>query len=184
MAQSPSGIEVSKEEERYLRTAFRRFALPYVLVFALVAWITTTAMSSSDAPAGSPEDVASLHEEFSGLKESITALEGRIARFDSELEKAVNRVGALESRKPPSRAEVPSADTLASLDRSLRDATKRLAELERRGVSTSGPSDERIDALVARIQRIEAARSPTLAPVPASPPPAAPAPAPAPAPGP
>src|SRR2546426_8088509 len=153
--QNARGIDVSKEEEQYLRSAFRRFALPYVVVFAAVAWATTTVMSS-DAPTGSAEEIASLREKVATLEQSIAALEGRVAKVGSELERAGARVGGLETRKPAERAS--STDTDA-LERSLREATRRIADLERRDSGGATP-DERIDALVARMQRLEgAARS-------------------------
>jgi hypothetical protein len=173
--QTSGGIDVSKEEEKYLRRAFRRFALPYVLMFALVAWATTT-LVSKDAPAGSGE-------ELSSLREKVASLEGRVEQVSSEIEQAGRRVVALESRKPVDQ-RTASEDT-AGLERTLRDATRRIAELEKRG-DAGAPAAERIDALAARLQRIEGiARSLALAPsAPAalapSPMPAAPAPAPAP----
>jgi hypothetical protein len=163
--QNSRGIDVSKEEEQYLRSAFRRFALPYVFVFAVMAWATTTVMSK-DAPAGSGEEVSSL-------RDKVAALEGRMEKVGTELQRAGSRVGALETRKPSRDTAAPS-DT-AALERTLRDANRRIADLERSHAS-GATADERIDALAARMQRIEAiARS---APPPA---PAAPAPAPAPA---
>jgi predicted RNase H-like nuclease (RuvC/YqgF family) len=177
--QNPNGISVSKEEEQFLRQAFRRFALPYVLVFAAVAWITTNAMSK-EAPSGSSEDVSSLREQVAKLEKSVAALEGRLGKIDGELERAGSRVGALESRKPTA---VPATGDTAATDRALRDVTKRISDLERRN-SSSATAAERIDALAARMQRIEgAARSAATSPAPAAAPtpaPAAPAPASAP----
>jgi len=177
--QNPSGISVSKEEEQFLRRAFRRFALPYVLVVAVVAWVASTVLSN-EAPGGSPAEMSSLHDKVAALEESVAALESRIAKVDGEVEKAGTRVGALESRKP---ASAPEPSDTAALERALRDATRRVADLERRS-SANASAAERIDALSARMQRIEgASRAPAAAapaaPAPASAP-AAPAPAPAP----
>ena len=168
--QNTPGIDVSKEEERYLRRAFRRFALPYVLIFGAVAWVATTAISS-DGPTGSPEDVSELREELSALKQSIAALEGRVGQVGSEVEKTGRRIGALESQKPSRNA---TSDTSA-LERELREATRRVAQLEKR-MSDDAPASERIDALAARMRRIEDAARQAAAAAPA---PAAPAPAPA-----
>jgi hypothetical protein len=179
-----AGIDVSKEEEKYLRRAFRRFALPYVIGFAMVAWATTM-LVAKDAPTGSGAELSSLQEKVTTLETSIAALEGRVAKMGGDLERAGTRVGALESRKPTA----PRADETdtSGLERSLRDATRRIAELEKRGGgSGSGPSAaERIDALVVRMQRIEGmARSSAAPPAPGAPAPAplpaAPAPAPTP----
>jgi chromosome segregation ATPase len=172
--QNARGIDVSKEEERFLRHAFRRFALPYVLVFAAVAWITTTATSGGDGPSGSPEELTSLREQVAALEQSLAALEGRVAKLDAELGKAGSRVGALESRKQVPAPVAATTDTSA-LERALRDTTKRLTDLERRS-SAGATSAERIDALVARMVRLEAAAHSN----PPSPAAAAPAPASAP----
>jgi len=173
--QNASGIAVSKEEEQFLRSAFRRFALPYVLVVAAVAWIASTVMSN-DAPGGAPGEVSSLREQVAALEKSVAALDAKIAKVGGELERAGTRVGALENRKA---ASAPASDDTAALERALRDATRRVAELERRN-SANATAAERIDALAARMQRIEGAARASVAPTPAAPAPAAPAPAPGP----
>jgi prefoldin subunit 5 len=175
--QNTPGIDVSKEEERYLRRAFRRFALPYVLVFGAVAWVATTAVSG-DGPTGSPKEMSELHEELSALKQAIAALEGRVEQVGGKVEKAGRRMGALETQKPRRDA---TSDTSA-LERDLRDATRRVAQLEKRMSNDAAPASERIDALAARMRRIEdAARQASAAaaatPAPAAPASAAPAPA-------
>ena len=177
--QTAAGIDVSKEEEKYLRSAFRRFALPYVIAFALVAWATTT-LVSKDVPIGSAEEVSSLREKIASLEQSVASLETRVQKVGSEVERAGSRVGALESRKP-SEPRASAGDT-ADLERTLRDATRRIAELEKRGGS-GATAAERIDALTARMQRIEGiARSSQPAPATAAPAPMPAAPAPVPAP--
>jgi len=106
-----------------------------------------------------------------------------VGKVGSELERAGTRVGALESRKQQSE-RAGDTDT-SGLERSLRDATRRIADLEKRGGSGASAA-ERIDALTARMQRIEgiARSSSALQPAPVAPAPApmpaAPAPAPAP----
>ena len=177
--QNPSGIAVSKEEEQFLRSAFRRFALPYVIVIAMVAWIAST-MVSNDAPSGSPEEMSSLSEKVAALDESVAALEGRIAKVDGELARAGTRMGALESRKP---ASAPASSDTTALERALRDATRRVADLEREHAANATVA-ERIDALVARMQRIEGAARASAASAPAAPAPAPAAPAPMPGPAP
>ncbi len=174
--QKSRGIDVSKEEEQYLRSAFRRFALPYLIVFAVMAWATTTVVSK-DAPAGSGEEMSSLREKIAGLEQSVATLEGRMKQVGTEIERAGSRVGALEKRNP-SRDTAEPSDTDA-LERSLRDANRRIADLEQRNASDATAA-ERIDALVTRMQRIEgiARSAPPSAPAAPAPAPAAPAPAP------
>jgi septal ring factor EnvC (AmiA/AmiB activator) len=165
--QTSGGIDVSKEEEKYLRSAFRRFALPYLLGFALVAWATTTLLSKH-APAGSGADLSSLREKVASLEQSVAVLERRVEKVGSEIE----RMGALESRKPAD-SRAASEDT-AQLESTLRDATRRIAELEKRE-SGGAPAEERIDALFARMQRIEAIQR-SSSPAPAAPAASSPAP--------
>jgi predicted RNase H-like nuclease (RuvC/YqgF family) len=175
--QNARGIDVSKEEEQYLRSAFRRFALPYVIVFAVLAWATTTVMSK-DSPTAAGEDVTSVREKVAALEQSIATLEGRLSKMDSEFERAGARMGALENRKPGIAERAASNDT-SDLEHSLRDATRRISDLERRGGSGAS-TNERIDALATRVQRIEGiARAavpsaPSAAPAPAPAAPAAP----------
>jgi hypothetical protein len=176
------GIDVSKEEEQYLRSAFRRFALPYVLLFAGVAWATTSWLSNDPPAPGSSAEVAALRDQVAALEQTVAKLDARLSKVGTDVERAGSRVGALESRKPAERA---SSDDTDGLERSLREATRRIAELERRNGS-GATSAERIDALTARMQRLEGAtRAQASAPAPAAPgaPPALPAaPAPPPAP--
>jgi hypothetical protein len=177
-----AGIDVSKEEERYLRRAFRRFAVPYVFVFAVLAWATMTVMSK-DAPAGSPAEVSSLRESVAALEKSVAALQARVDKVGSDVERAGTRMGALERK--PNRDAADAGDT-AALERTLKDASRRIAELERRNGS-GATAAERIDALAARMHRIEAIARSAPATAPAAPVPAPPAPmpaAPAPSPGP
>jgi len=174
--QNPSGIAVSKEEEQFLRRAFRRFALPYVLIVAGVAWIAST-VATNEVPSGSPQEMSVLLEKITALETSVAGLEGRIAKVDGEVARAGSRVGALESRKP---AAAPASGETAELEKALRDATRRVADLERKNAANATAA-ERIDALSARMQRIESASRASIAPPPV---PAAPAPAPAPGPAP
>src|SRR5688572_17014922 len=132
--QNPSGIDVSKEEEQFLRRAFRRFALPYVLVVAAVAWIATT-VAATDAPSGSSPAMSSLLDKVDGLEKSVAALEARIAKVDGELARAGSRVGALESRRPA--AVTGSADT-AELER--RCAMPRAASQSSSGATPPAPA--------------------------------------------
>jgi hypothetical protein len=170
--QNSRGIDVSKEEEQYLRSAFRRFAVPYLFVCAVMAWATTTVMAK-DAPAGSGEEMSSLREKVAAVEQSVAALEGRVEKVGTELEHAGSRVGALEKRKPSPEAAPPS-DT-AELERALRDANRRIADLERRNAS-GATADERFDALATRMHRLEGIARSALPSAPAAP---APAPAPA-----
>ena len=177
--QHSAGIDVSKEEVRYLRRAFRRFALPYVIAFAVLAWAATV-VSKSGQPASSP-DASSLSDKVAALEQSVAGLQGRMDKVGTELERTGSRMGALETRKANRDSDATDS---AELERALRDANRRIDELEQR-TGSGATAAERIDALTARMQRIEAiARSAaSFAPAVPAPAPAVPA-APAPAPGP
>ncbi len=138
------GIDVSEAEERFLRRAFRRFALPYLLAFAVVAW----GLASLLAPGGgaSPAEVSELREQVDALRESIAGIEGRFAALDSAVAKARERVASLEKRGPA------KADTSA-IESDLREATRLVASLEKQ--IREQAAGERIDALAARMTRME-----------------------------
>jgi hypothetical protein len=165
------GIDVSREEEKYLRRAFRRFALPYLIGLAALTWAVTTAASRGGvAPGESSAELAMANDKLSRIEQSLIELDSRVSKMGTDVDRAGKRMSALEA-KPNS---APASDT-ASLERSLRDAMRRVADLEQR--LGDGPSTaERIDALTTRLHRIESAAR--TAPMPA---PAMPAPAPVPA---
>ena len=77
----PDALEVSAEEERYLRGAFRRFALPYLLLVILITGgalaLNTLALRGADADPPADElqslvaEAASLREAIGGLREEL-----------------------------------------------------------------------------------------------------------------
>jgi septal ring factor EnvC (AmiA/AmiB activator) len=167
---NPNGIDVSEAEQRFLRRAFRRFALPYLLAFAVVAW----GIGSWLAPEGaaSPEQVSELQKELAALRETVAGIEGRFAAVDEALAKARERVASLEKRAPG------KVDTSA-LEGDLSDATRRVASLERQIQEQAAA--ERIDALAARMTRLERQQREPVPAAPAPLPPLDPLRAPAPA---
>jgi septal ring factor EnvC (AmiA/AmiB activator) len=179
--QTHQGIDVSKEEEKYLRRAFRRFALPYVIALVALSWGISTAVSRDGTPpSDAPAALASAGEKLSEMERSLAELEQRVAKMSAEVERAGKRMSALERAKP---ATVAAATDTTSLERSLRDATQRVADLEKR-IGDGPTASERIDALTTRLHRMESAARTAPAPAPAAPAlapvPAAPAPAPTP----
>jgi polyhydroxyalkanoate synthesis regulator phasin len=163
MPQNAQGIHVSAEEERYLRTAFRRFALPYVIAFAVLAWVASM-FAGSDSGGASTETVSALEEEVAGLRETVASLEERLGAVGAALEKAGGRVAALERRKVPAATAADSG-----LERNLRDANAKIETLERKIAEQA--AGERLDALAARMTKLEGAQR---APVPAAPAPGPP----------
>ena len=181
--QTAQGIDVSKEEEKYLRRAFRRFALPYLIAVGVLSWAIATAVSRDVvSPSEPPAELAATSEQLARIEQSLAVLESRVAKMGSDVERAGKRMSALESAKS---STVASAGDTASLERSLRDATRRVAELEKR-LGDGATAEERIDALTTRLHRVESAARTAPAPVPAAPAPApvpaAPAPSPTPIP--
>lgn len=163
------GIDVSAEEERFLRSAFRRFALPYVIGLAVIAGLVSM-LGGSDGEGTSAEDVAALQAEVATLQASVATLEEQLASVGADVTKAGSRVAALE-KKTASGARGADPDQ----EKKLQDATSRVAKLEKQLADQA--IGERFDALAQRMAKIER-ESRVAPPIPASPaqPPAAPAP--------
>jgi polyhydroxyalkanoate synthesis regulator phasin len=106
--------------------------------------------------------VSALEEEVADLRETVASLEERLGAVGAGLEKAGGRVAALEKRKVP-------ADADPGLERKLRDANAKIETLERRVAEQA--AGERLDALSARMTKLEGAQR---APVPAAPAPGPP----------
>lgn len=156
-----SDLDVSTEEERYLRGAFRRFALPYLIAVAVFAAFGGWA-ASRGAGAASAE-LEDLHSRIAGLSERLEAVGGEVAT-------AGRRVAALENGP-----RAGDEDEFASLRGSVLSARNRIADLEQRieREDVSGRVTQLSDRLNRLEQRLEAVASaaPTLAAPPASSPP-------------
>ena len=140
---SDQGLDVSQEEERYLRKTFRRFALPYVVALAVFAWIV-----SWTSGGGQPPALDEIEQELAGAKASIEELAGRVDAANAKADEAGKRAAALSSR-----SDGASEADLEALQGELRSATRRIAQLEAR-LKTEG-ANERIDAISDRIGRVE-----------------------------
>lgn len=134
-------FEVSQEEERYLRRAFRRFARPYVIgLLALVGvWGAMTGFRVGPAhdPAELPE-IQGLISESASLRQAIATLRDEVEQVAARAEEGVNRISSLEKRV----ARISDATEAVGADR-LR---KRLEE-----------AHQRINALDARLAAVTAA---------------------------
>ncbi|HEX5066839.1 MAG TPA: hypothetical protein VFY49_12045 [Myxococcota bacterium] len=155
-------LDVSAEEQRYLRRTFRRFALPWVLMAAVLGalagaaprWIEAT--PETGAPSGAShasEDVGPLHGEIATLSQRIVGLEAAVA-------KTRDRLVELEGRSSVSN-DNGGLDTEA-LERRLEGFTARIVALESRaGSAGDSPSaeglrlDAQIAALAERLARLE-----------------------------
>jgi len=141
---SDQGLDVSQEEQRYLRRTFRRFALPYVAALAVFAW----AVSWMSGGSGSPPALDEIEQELAGAKASIEELAGRVDAAAEQAQQAGKRVAALSSR-----SRGASGADLEALQSELHRATRRIAALESR-LKTEG-ANERIDAISDRVGRVE-----------------------------
>ena len=102
------GLDVSAAEERYLRRAFHRFSLPYLVVILAVVGIATL------APPFAPPAPDSTAAEPTRLD----ALEGGVAKLSQDVRAA----------RPARLVGVPSAELKSRMDH----AHQRINALERR----------------------------------------------------
>lgn len=117
-------LDVSAEEERYLKRAFRRFALPWLIAAfaagafagALPQWI-----EAKPEPAAAPE----LRAEQGGSQRSdLAALSERVVGAETALANMRDRLALLESQSGGSGA------TSASLEQRFDAFGSRIATLE------------------------------------------------------
>jgi hypothetical protein len=164
------GIDVSAEEERYLRKVFRRFAIPYVVAFAALVGVGFL-LGGSGGGGASSESLLALEQEVEQLRATVAALEARLGSVGDDLERAGGRVAALEQQK---KDAAKTADP--ALEQKVSDATRRVNDLEKKLADQA--VSERFDALAARMTKIEGQARASLATSPTAPvaPPAAPTP--------
>ncbi len=131
------GLDVSAEEERYLRRVFYRFSLPYLAVILAVVLVATYAPPFAPTAANSTAveletlvaEAASLREAIAAVRKELRkqagdeatrldALEGGVAKLSKDVRSA-------QSAKP---VAVPRADLKRGMDR----AHQRIDALERR----------------------------------------------------
>jgi hypothetical protein len=122
------GLDVSAAEERYLRGAFRRFAVPYLIATLAMAGVAVAAVSlgSGDPVADGSEELESLVAEAASLREAIAGVRQELRDHATD---ASARLAKLES----GFARVESgggaeADLVARLDH----AHQRISALEGR----------------------------------------------------
>ena len=155
-------LDVSAEEQRYLRRTFRRFALPWLvmagavgaLVGAAPRWIDAAPETGAASADPNPrEDVGPLRGEIAALSQRIVGLEGTLA-------KTRDRLIELEGRSSVS-SESGGLDT-DELDRRFEAFTARISALESRAGSGSDAApvdslrlDAQIAALAERLARVE-----------------------------
>ena len=155
------GLDVSAEEQRFLRRTFLRMALPWVAALMLFTWW----MSPGDASRGpDPEELAAVKAELLELRSSVSALRDGLSRADRRAAAAAELAESLEGRD-----DSASASQLAGLEREVRRASQRVGALEKQLGEV--PIVQRFDALGDRLagveERLARQRTPSAAPSPA-----------------
>ncbi len=132
---------VSADEEAYLKAAFRRFALPYMLgALAVFAIVGLWAIGRGAEPRVDVKQVftqAVLDEvraESLALRAQLGSILKRVNEVGSELGSAAERVKELEHRveRVTGRGGVGRSD-LAAVMKRIDDADRRIQQLEARG---------------------------------------------------
>ena len=154
-------LDVSAEEQRYLRRTFHRFALPWLLVASalgalagsLPRWIEAQPAVAS----GSGED-PQAREQVGSMRGDLASLSQRLVAAEDSLTKTRDRLAMLEGRS--GRGESGGAD--GSVDQRLDAIVGRVAALESRVGESAGHAsadpvrlDARLTALDERLARLE-----------------------------
>jgi hypothetical protein len=155
-------LDVSAEEQRYLRRTFRRFALPWLMTAGVIGALAGAAPRWIEATpeTGAPIDETQGSEDFGPLRGEIAELSQRIVGLEDVVAKTRDRLVELEGRSSVS-TDTGGLDT-DELERRLEGFTARIVALESRagesGDSTSGDAlrlDAQIAALAERLARLE-----------------------------
>ena len=142
-------LDVTGEEERYLRGAFRRFALPYLAGLVLLV----VGAGALFGGASDTDELSSLRDENAALRAELDAVVGRL---DAELGGAIERMGALEQRVVRASGGGESARQLAEVREDLDAVNRRVSSVEAsRGAAGLEEVEERVAALEDRFQRLE-----------------------------
>ena len=166
-------LDVAPEEEAYLRRAFRRFALPYLVITALLAlaihgWLVARDDVAAPAPVPAVDSSVAdqLRTEVLALRTQFAEVLDRLNAVGEEADGAARRVSALEKRVERATRgddEIRLRD-LAVLSQRLDETSERIVALETRepavqGASVAGVPDD-VDASLAgvaeRIYNVEA----------------------------
>lgn len=131
---------VSQEEERYLRGAFRRFVVPYLIAIAasaiVVVWLSLTLALRGESATSEEEPSAlataeAVHSDITALRKELTDTIMRVNELDRSLGGTSKKVSQLEKRvEKPAPASGASANQVAALERTLEKTQRRLELLE------------------------------------------------------
>jgi hypothetical protein len=136
------GLDVSAEEERYLRGAFRRFAVPYLIVTLAMAGVAVAVVSlGSGDPGGRPSDeLESMVAEAASLREAIAAVRQELRDHATD---ASARLAKLESDARAAAGGSADAELVSRLDRAnqrISELEDRLSELQMAGATAPSPA--------------------------------------------
>ncbi len=128
------GLDVSAAEERYLRRAFHRFSLPYLVVILAVVGIATLAPPfAPPAPDSTAAELEALVAEAASLREAIAAVRNELRKQAGD---EATRLDALEGGvaklSQDVRATRPVGVPSAELKSRMDHAHRRINALERR----------------------------------------------------
>ncbi|HXK26351.1 MAG TPA: hypothetical protein VMS55_27055 [Myxococcota bacterium] len=154
-------LDVSAEEQRYLRRTFHRFALPWLLVASALGALVGSLprwIEAQPAASGSGED-SQAREQVGSMRGDVASLSQRLVAAEDSLTKTRDRLAMLEGRS--GRGESGGGDT-ATLEQRLDAIVGRIAALESRvgdgaGHASADPVrlDARLTALDERLARLE-----------------------------
>ena len=168
-----SNLDVSPEEERFLRTAFRRFAWPYILASLIALGMGGAALwlvHGQEAVTADASESEALIAESASLRDALASLRDELDARGEQTGTLVRRIDALDR----GFAEV-SAATSANLEARLDEAHRKIASLESRLAESAGDGlGGRLAQLESRLERLEEAPAPAPASPPARQAPAAP----------
>jgi hypothetical protein len=142
-----SNLDVSKEEERFLRRAFRRFAWPYLLASLLALGLGAGSLWVVQTGAGAGQDASeseALIAESASLRDALASLRQELDARGEQTGTLVKRLDALDR----GFAEV-TAGTSANMEGRLEAAHQRINALEARLAASAG------DGLVGRLAKLE-----------------------------
>ena len=157
-------LDVSAEEQRYLRRTFHRFALPWLLVASalgalvgsLPRWIEAQPATASES--GGEDSQA--REQVGSMRGDVASLSQRLVAAEDSLTKTRDRLAMLEGRS--GRGESGGVGDTAQVEQRLDAIVGRIAALESRMGESAGHAsgdpvrlDARLTALDERLARLE-----------------------------
>jgi TolA-binding protein len=137
-------FEVSREEERYLRRAFRRFARPYLIGLLALAGVWAAVAGFRVGPAHDPAEapeIQGLISESASLRQAIVSLREEVAQVAARAEEGVNRISSLEKRVAKI-SDATEAVGAARLRKRLEEAHQRINALDARLAAVTAAARE------------------------------------------